>query len=101
MPVITGPVTIDGMIVAEGHYNPAVRWNGWLAPVFDRAEAGRIAAWANAEDAENTLFHWDGDVLVYAQLNYPDSEPERIEPDTDGRYAVGGFSWVWSAVGED
>lgn len=101
MPVITGPVTIDGMIVAEGHYDPAARWNTWIVPVFDRAEAERIAAWSNAEDPENTLFHWDGDVLVYAELNYSDSEPERIEPDADGRYAVGGGSWIWSPVGED
>ncbi|MFC0623795.1 hypothetical protein [Kribbella deserti] len=96
-----GPVTIDGYITVMGHYDPAVRWNGWLCPSFDRDVAEKVAAWAN-EDPESARFTWEGDVLVYEQPNYPDSEPERIEPDSNGHYSIGAFSWVWSvAKGDD
>lgn len=96
-----GPVTIDGMIVVQGYYDPAVRWNGWLCPSFDRAEAEQIATWATTEDPEYTFFEWDGDVLIYTQLNYEDSEPERYEPDANGRYPIGAFAWVWSAAEDE
>ncbi|MFB6726828.1 hypothetical protein ACFCV3_42055 [Kribbella sp. NPDC056345] len=88
---VYGPVTVDGLIVATGYYDPeAYR----IFPSFDRKQAERIAEQATEHDPESTLFEWDGDVLVYTQLNYPDEEPERIRPDGYGRYIVG-RNWDW------
>lgn len=98
MTTTTGNVTIDGVTVFRATYDPALRWNGWLgAPAFDRAEVERVIEWAK----DDNTFAWDGDVLVHTENDYaaddPEGyEPERIEPDAEGRYSVGGFNWCWS-----
>lgn len=98
MSTVTGNVTIDGMITVRATYDPALRWNGWVgAPAFDRAEVEHIAEWAK----DDNTFTWDGEVLLHTEHHYRDEdpqgyEPERIEPDEDGRYCVGGFNWCWS-----
>ncbi len=100
---VYGPVTLDGMTPVQGYYHPAVRWNGWLCPSFDRAAAEEVAEWINFDSADgpDPVCWWEGDVLAIRNISYPDEEPERYEPDAESRYAIGAFWWCWWAADED
>lgn len=99
---------IDPMTPQEiftGWHHSDIRWNGWATPAFDREVAEKVIAWVakgyEGYDEPPTTFAWDGDVLVMSNHEYEDDEgwePERIEPDADGRYGIGAFSWVWSEI---
>lgn len=93
-----------------GVHDPLRRWNGWARPRFSRDVAEHIATWVNADDGDRTAtLHWEGEALVHAYLSQaiedPDYEPQRYEPDTEGRYSVGAGSWIWEDItapeGED
>lgn len=94
----TGHVTTDGTQTFRAIYDETLRWNGWIAaPRFERSEVERMPAWA----AEGHTFTWDGDVLLLGTNDYADEPgyaPERIEPNDDGTYCVGGFAWTWYEV---
>jgi hypothetical protein len=101
------------VVCHTGTVNP-IRWNGFIAdPRFDRVEAEDIVQYINESNAQNrtpdggipvegTFFTWAGDLLIRFEWDgntFGDAEPkyERslIEPDANGRYAIGAYSWVW------
>ncbi|WP_147339713.1 hypothetical protein [Actinomadura spongiicola] len=99
-------VTIDGHDVFPAQVATWTSWNGAACPRFTRQVVERVVEAvtktkqrAPYEDAEE-LF-WDGDVIICrvpgteGQEGY---EPERIEPDHDGMYAIGWKAWTWSEV---
>ena len=107
-------VTLDGGESFPALVDPAERWNGWLCPRFDRATAERIAADFAKQRAEfgaemvPFVITFDGDTVVVADTQYADEiaagfwgdpdevyRPERINPDRDGLYDVGSYSWCW------
>lgn len=107
--LVPGSFCIDNSSDDEpfaGFHNPASTWNGWACPGFPRPEAERIATWTNqmyAEDPDPTRMTWDGDALLMHEPDYADEpgyQPERFEPDTDGLYWIGAWSWTWSEVNE-
>lgn len=74
-------------------------WNGWAKPLFEKAEALKIAEIMGegmTYDAEKDRFvdHLDGEQEVY----------EKMEIEAEGRtievYPIGTGSWCWSEVGE-
>jgi hypothetical protein len=80
-----------------------VRWNGFLCPFLDALTCVEVVAALNALNdtwGEPPLvldFEADGTMAVN-DLTYPGDEPERIEPDADGLYALGSYGWVWQAA---
>ena len=99
----TGPVTIDGGDAWEAQYDPAVRWNGWLCPYFDRSNAEAVAAWASV--SPEYVFEWEGDDLYMTDMRgEDDADPVRehcgphAEGPGKGLYSIGSFAWVWSAA---
>ena len=84
---------------ADGRYD---LWNGWIAaPAFDRATAERIRLMLerdHAENPDNDYAEWDGDTFVLHSPVYESDygeAPERIAPDSDGRYSIGSYSYCW------
>ncbi len=81
------------------------RWNGWLVPRFDRASATRVIEWLNQERTtapENDRHEyahatWVSTVIVITNHHDADA-PDRIEPDTEGRYAIGAYNWCWEPI---
>ena len=97
--MITGLVTIDDTRVYPAIYDPAVRWNGWLCPFFERDVVDKIIAdlfadWQEAGDYH--AFRWEGEKLIETSKDGDESWDEEVLP-VDGRYALGGWSWTWSA----
>ena len=84
-------VTIDGDPTFPAEIDTTTRWNGWACPRFTREVAERVMVMVTAD---GSTWRWDGDVLVLTMLDA--DEPERWEPDADGRYHVGSWSWVWT-----
>jgi hypothetical protein len=77
------------------------RWNGWACPRFRREVAEVVAAWTNElrrRDPDGSeLAYWDGDDLVLLDaLCNGGCVAERVEPDREGRYGIGGWRWTWS-----
>lgn len=78
------------------------RWNGWIGcPWFDRQEAERVADWIN-DNAQHfgggdyADAKWDGDVLILtADPGTEDEFVQRLEPNEEGRYAIGANKWCW------
>lgn len=100
--------------IFEGWHNPAVRWNGFATPAFEKSEADRIMAWQQAhEDAESERITFDveRDSYVIVNPSYPEDPNlyvEGFEADCDvegigGKskrlYAIGSWSWTWMEVG--
>ncbi len=89
----------DPADVFVGWYNPDVDW----IPAFERSVAERVIAYIARQYEDNPFaydsFEWDGDVLV--QFNRNDAglvrATTRIEPDAEGRYAIGD-GWTWNTV---
>lgn len=88
--------------VFTGWHDPALRWNGWCTPEFDRDEVERIITWVHVSNAGDpdyyVTFEWDGPVLVQTNVDGGERSVERIEPNAQGRYPVGSFSWTWSEL---
>ncbi len=83
------------------------RWNGWVCPAFDRTNAQKLIdynnkAYADAPDGGiSDTFEWDGDTLIWTDHDYPESEPDRIEPywaDDGPRWDIGSYGWTWYVV---
>ncbi|MEC3979920.1 hypothetical protein [Amycolatopsis sp. H20-H5] len=79
-------------------------WNGFANPLFRRDVADAVVAWVNdiyrsyGDDQERA--YWDGDTIVHVHPAYVDEDgytPDRIAPH-EGRYAIGGWEWCWSAT---
>jgi len=96
--------------IGDGHSFPALvdlgeRWNGWLCPRFDRTIVGRVVDWLNGERAtapecdrpDYAHATWTGTTILLSECGDA-SAPERIEPDADGRYSLGAYSWCWEPV---
>lgn len=89
-------------------YDPAQRWNGWLASPWltregvDQAltEIDKVNApehrleWSWRDDLE-----WGVTTLRTVDHTYAESDPddcsEVIYPRADGRYALGAYGWTW------
>ncbi|SEP54052.1 MULTISPECIES: hypothetical protein [Amycolatopsis] len=74
------------------------RWNGFAVPRFRRPVAEAVAACINAMHAQDPdewpdTASFDGEVLTV--LEAEGHRPERIEPDENGRYAIGYRRWCW------
>jgi hypothetical protein len=68
MGLVRSGFTIDGDDVFEGWHHPDVDWNGFACPLFERAEADRVAGafglrYVEADDA----YRDDTDVYVAAE----------------------------------
>jgi hypothetical protein len=88
------------------------RCNGWVVPRFTREVAQQVVADLNAintaaintgEDVdpfEAELARFDGDDILIIQAPGTDEEQivERVTPDAEGRYRLGGYRWCWSRV---
>ncbi|SRR6266545_703202 len=94
-----GPGPYDAEILVDQ------RWSGWVIPRFTRAVAQRVAAditttntapHVHPLDAEVLRFDGDDVLLVRAPGTAEEEVLERVEPDADGRYGIGGFRWCWS-----
>jgi hypothetical protein len=91
-------VTLDDSVAFRATTILPERWNGWLNPLFDRDAVDALRYWINAstaqyaEDDGCVTLEWDGDTLVVTE--YVD-ERYRIEPNSDGLYAVGCYGWTW------
>lgn len=92
------------------HDQRPIRWNGWIAcPLFSRAVAELVVKLLNVDHHRDNVveaddYEWDGDLLIVHNEMHrdedPDWEPEVIEPDSRGRYAIGGYSYCWFEVDE-
>jgi hypothetical protein len=85
-------------------YDNGLRWNGWVCPTFRREVAEQVTAYFNQINAagpwpeDQDYFVWVGDRIVHihgAYIDEPDYTPVLIEPDADGRYAIGAMAWTW------
>jgi hypothetical protein len=98
-------VTVGELGVFPAQVATGISWNGAACPRFSRPVAEQIVA--AATDANTRPGHedderltWDKDVIVMTE---PDTDsvgcnPERIEPDGDGMYAIGAYGWTWAEV---
>jgi len=100
-------VSIDEGASFTATVNPHERWNGWLCPRFARSEVERMRDYFDRlaveyPDSFDTITFDGDDVLVHSsQYEYGMPDVERIEPDRDGLYPVGSYSWCWSADDDD
>jgi hypothetical protein len=98
--------------------DPDDQHDGFVKPWFDLETVQRIAADTQAEAARHghgsvdTVHVYAGDVdgrpravvlvicWMYLALNADRIEQgtEVLQPNSDGRYAVGGFDWCWYAL---
>jgi hypothetical protein len=104
-------VSIDGSVGPGWDQFPAYvdrtqQWNGWLVPHFSRPVAEMVVRWLNrcAEEFPegSCRAEWDGDAVLITDPIYEAEEPgyvpDRVTPDRQGRYCIGGYSWCWTEV---
>lgn len=109
-------VTVDGDNVYDALLTAGRLWNGWECPSFPRDQVDKMAAdFAKAAEAmpEGALgtLRWAADdpnvvEFVSSQDNKDGDELregdepwiDRVAPDGNGMYDVGGFSWCWYQV---
>ena len=96
-----GRVCLDELVTVPAVWDDRTRWNGFLCPWLDREAVETVmAAFAQleAETGERMpSIGWEGDVLLLTEYDgETDYFVERLEPDVEGRYQLGGFSWVWA-----
>ncbi|RSM68696.1 hypothetical protein DL991_41235 [Amycolatopsis sp. WAC 01375] len=94
-------ISIDG---ADPHFPALVAdelWNGAAIPRFRLEVAELVVDWINDTYASypdgSARAHWDGDTVVLTHSD-PDYDPDRVEPDDEGRYGIGARAWVWEFV---
>lgn len=91
--------TLEAWVGADEAGYPAIRygepWNGWETPVVTRAVLASILDRVREESGEP--HRWDGDVAVVsgAVVDGPPEYEDRIEPNLDGHYDIGGLGWTW------
>jgi len=95
-----GQVSLDGFGPYPAEVDQDQRWNGFAIPRFTRDVAERIVReiCSDGDDTTYTEWHWEGDVMVIGVDPEAYDEPspdERFEPDSDGMYAIGAWSWCW------
>jgi hypothetical protein len=94
-------VCLDEIVSVMAEYDPAVRWNGFLAaPRFDAWTVETILAALADEDGSSIAHTWNDDgtlVLVETYGDEPDDvQRDEITPTDDGLYALGSYGWVWT-----
>jgi len=106
--ITTGPVSLgepEATVLAQ--YDPAQRWNGFIAaPFIDALSAVQVLDWIGADHEYGVTYGFtDSGVLVVHDVQYSDPESsdydpqysgEVYPPDADGLYALGAFAWVWT-----
>jgi hypothetical protein len=120
IPGVTGPY--------DTYVDLADHWNGYARPLFPLDTVRRIAADTQAEAARhghgsvdtvhvlegggNCAGHDDSAdraeyavVLVICWMHLDGDKREQatevLQPNEDGRYAIGGFEWWWYALSDD
>lgn len=93
--LLTEPVDPNAMTYTEGYVGEVVdRWSGGVVFLATREVVEAIVAAQdrmNTQVPESEVLTWDGDVLVNT---YPeDDDVRRVEPDADGRYLIGWWTW--------
>lgn len=114
MPIIKGPITFD-MIPIEGpytgYYDPAVNWNGFLCPYFDKENSIRILKDTILNEGDNIPgsiwgYNEKDDFFFLAYPisdNYPFNDNLWIIKGQDiifegapvRVYAIGSYGWCW------
>lgn len=91
-------VTIDYETTFDAWTDRSVRWNGWVTPAFDRAEADKVIAAMTADTEDfGCRFRWDGDTLFMAESDGAEwYDEEQVGPDANGRYPIGAWNWTWA-----
>jgi hypothetical protein len=84
MALVKASFAIDATDAYDGWHDPAVRWNGFACPLFERVEADRIAEvfglrYAAGDDA------YSDETDVYAGTQRDDLH----------LYAIGDHGWTW------
>lgn len=100
---VAGPICLDEYVTVQGQYNPRNLWNGWLMPHIDAWSVEKVMRAFEDTDTD-TGYDWewqeDGSLQVIdRQWRLEDPEffqPEILQPDEDGLYALGAGSWTWS-----
>lgn len=85
-------------------------WNGWVIPRFTREVAELLMADVNAatpsdiaDERETLQWSPNGRAIQMIRTMWdaagddgvPETSVETIEPDADGRYAIGARAWIW------
>ncbi|WP_327349623.1 hypothetical protein OG772_20285 [Streptomyces sp. NBC_01321] len=114
-PLIETRVCIDDMLGPyDAKLNPDNRWNGWLSPFFTLDTARKIAARTqemadeDGHDCVDTIHVIDGGidregepraVVLHISWQYFDEGSQTaasiIQPNDEGLYGIGGWSWTW------
>lgn len=85
------------------------RWNGFAVPSFRREVAVAVVAATNQihryAPLDNDRCWWEDDeVVMHSPIYAADDEDyvdDRIAPNRDGRYSIGGCYWTWQVVPDD
>ena len=96
--------SLEGSGTTWGYTNGR-RWNGWACPLFTRKTIEYLMeAFMGHGGQEFYSWEWDGDTLLFWQMEYRDEGPVRFEPVTitdDGKtFPVWSFAdgWCWDEV---
>lgn len=95
-----GHVTLDGEVTVLAQYDPSIRWNGWLCPLFDSLTAVTVLETINALNPTNPVYWYeflDGVLHVRDRTDDMSDYIDTYEPDGDGLYPLGSHGWIWSA----
>lgn len=90
----TEVVSLDGFAPVLAQFDDSFRWNGFLCPSLDAHSVIAVLDAINRDaGTPHYRYDWtDEGVLVLIS----DEETERIEPDSDGLYALGSDGWIWT-----
>jgi len=107
-------VWIDGYSPAfAAQVHATERWNGWACPRFARIVAQQVASWVVAQPEAGYTGRWwwadletqqpdvAGMLLVLDRDADHYAEPDLWEPDGDGMWPIGAWSWVWRELDAD
>ncbi len=106
LPAVYHHITVgfDDTPVCKAYVNYEDRWNGWLKPLVDREGLDQFVKFQREND--NVLL-LDADTLVITDPNFPEEEPQVINPTTikyEGQpvtvWDLGGLGLTWEQVDE-
>ena len=101
MTYTTGRVMLTDVAPVLAQYDPAVRWNGWLAaPLLDALGVETVLS--TLESLGEDMWHeWspDGAPGSLVVVEGGGESSQTIDPDEDGLYSLGAFGWTWVEAG--
>ena len=72
-------------------------WNGWSCPSFEKKVV--ISILEQMKKFDKLEYHFVNDTLIYKLEN--DEEEETLNPNEDGLYSLGAWSWCWSEISKE